>query len=188
MDVFINDVSAFLPNEPVDNENIENVLGKINNISSRTKNIILRNNKIKTRYYAIDPSNGKLTHTNVQMAAEAVKKLKPSKEFSIDDIELLCSGSSSPDTFLPGIGVMLHGELGNKPCEVVSNSGVCLSAVSAMKYGYMSVATGNTSNAVATGSELASGSLRANFFNHSSEDKADLEDNPEVAFNADFLR
>ena len=35
MTVYINDVSAFLPNEPVDNNQIEGVLGKIDNIPSR---------------------------------------------------------------------------------------------------------------------------------------------------------
>ena len=34
MDVFINDIAAFLPNDPVDNDDIEDVLGRINNIPS----------------------------------------------------------------------------------------------------------------------------------------------------------
>jgi hypothetical protein len=32
MDVYINDLAIFLPNDPINNEEIENVLGKINNI------------------------------------------------------------------------------------------------------------------------------------------------------------
>ena len=56
--VYINDVSAFLPNEPVDNEHIQDVIGKIHNLPSRMKNRILDNNKIDKRYYAIDPATG----------------------------------------------------------------------------------------------------------------------------------
>ena len=45
MDVYINDLAIFLPNDPINNEEIENVLGKINNIRSRVKRIVLKNNK-----------------------------------------------------------------------------------------------------------------------------------------------
>ena len=189
MDVFINDVSFFLPNEPVSNENIEDVLGVINGVPSRTKNVILRSNKIKTRYYAIDPETKKQTHTNAQLTCEAIKNLKPYTGYTPNDIELISCGSASPDTTLPGLGVMAHGELGTGPCEVVTASGVCLSGVSALKYAYMSVATGNTQNAVATGSELASTTLRADFFHHTRNGEiGNPETNPEVIFNADFLR
>ena len=52
--VYITRLAKFLPNEPVANEEIEDVLGKINGKASRAKSIILRSNQIKTRYYAID--------------------------------------------------------------------------------------------------------------------------------------
>jgi hypothetical protein len=35
MDVFINDVSAILPNSPVTNDTIEDVLGKVRGVSSK---------------------------------------------------------------------------------------------------------------------------------------------------------
>jgi len=59
MDVYINDMAVFLPNAPVDNDHIEQVLGKIGDIPSKTKEKILANNGIQTRYYAIDPATGK---------------------------------------------------------------------------------------------------------------------------------
>ncbi|MBL4653344.1 MAG: beta-ketoacyl-ACP synthase III [Flavobacteriales bacterium] len=188
MDVFINDISVFLPNEPIDNDAMENVLGKVNEIASRTKKIILRNNKINTRYYAIDPISGDLTHTNVEITAKAIRGLSPSTDFNINDIQLLCSGSSSPDSVLPGLGVMVHGELGISECEVISTAGICLSGICALKYAQMSIISGNTTNAVATGSELASSFLRSKFFDHSVNGNIDLESNPELAFSSDFLR
>jgi 3-oxoacyl-[acyl-carrier-protein] synthase-3 len=188
MSVYINDVSAFLPNDPVDNEEIEEVLGKINNISSRTKRIILRNNKINFRHYAIDKTTKALTHTNAKLAAEAIKRLKPTSDFELDQAELLCCGTSSPDLLLPGHGVMVHGELNNPPCEVVSTAGICTSGITALKYAYMSVASGTSSNAIAAGSELASGSFRSSFFDHNISDDKSFEDNPELAFDIDFLR
>ncbi len=73
-EVYINSVSAFFPNEPVDNDNIENVLGMIDGKASLVKKIVLRSNKIKTRYYAIDPKTNKTTHSNAKLAAQAIEK------------------------------------------------------------------------------------------------------------------
>ena len=112
MDVFINDIAAFLPNDPVTNEQIEDVLGKINDIPSRTKRVMLRNNKIETRHYAIDRATGRLTHTNAQLTAESVKRLKPYENFVFDDIECLCCGTTTPDLLFPGHALMVLGELG----------------------------------------------------------------------------
>ena len=60
--VYITNLSSFLPNEPVENDAMEDVLGYIGGHSSRIKRIILSQNQIKQRYYAI--KNGNYTHTN----------------------------------------------------------------------------------------------------------------------------
>lgn len=51
--VYITNLSSFLPNEPVENDAMEDVLGYIGGHSSRIKRIILSQNQIKQRYYAI---------------------------------------------------------------------------------------------------------------------------------------
>jgi len=189
MNAYITDIAAFLPNEPVDNQNIEKVLGMIHHTPSRTRAIILRNNKIRERYYAIEPDTKRITHTNAQLAAEAVRRLRPFEGFTPDRIECLCCGTSSPDQLMPGHGLMVHGELASAPCEVASMSGICLSGISALKYAALNVAAGITGNAVATGSELASTFMRAELFNAVSPDKsAELESCPSLSFDADFLR
>jgi 3-oxoacyl-[acyl-carrier-protein] synthase-3 len=70
---YITGTSAFLPNAPVDNEAIENVLGMIAGKPSRARRIVLRNNGIRERYYALDPATGQTTHTNAQLTAEAIR-------------------------------------------------------------------------------------------------------------------
>jgi 3-oxoacyl-[acyl-carrier-protein] synthase-3 len=187
MTVYINDVSAFLPNEPVDNDQIENVIGRIHNLPSRMKKRILDNNKIEKRYYAIDPATGKLTHTNAQLTAEAVRKLMPYEGFTINDIRCLCCGTSMADVIVPGHGLMVQGELGIPPCEVISTVGVCLCGIAAFKYAYMNVAMGFSDNAVATGSELASSLIRAKFFEHLQSD-LEVKRNPVLPFDSEFLR
>ena len=188
MNIYINDLASFLPGNPVDNDHIEEVLGKVGDIPSRTKRRILANNKIAQRYYAIDPENGTATHTNAQLTAEAVRRLKPFPGFSSDRIECLCSGTSSPDLLMPGHGLMVAGELRLPPCDVVSTSGICISGVTALKYACMNVASGTVNNAVATGSELASSYLNGDFFTTAVDPEIDLKKKPILAFDADFLR
>ncbi|EKD27124.1 MAG: hypothetical protein ACD_79C00864G0004 [uncultured bacterium] len=189
MDVFINDLSVFMPNEPVDNENIENVLGKVSHISSRVKNIILKNNQIKSRYYAINPETGIITHSNAQMAFLAIQKLKPYSDFKLHDIELLAAGTTTADLIAPGYALMILGLLKISPCEAVTTSGICVSGMTALKYAYMNVALGFKSNAVSVASELSSSFLRSKFYSQNSNyDEINLEKNPVLAFEAEFLR
>lgn len=190
MDVYINDAAAFLPNEPINNDEIEGVLGKLGNASSKIRRIVLRNNKIKTRYYAIAPETGLLTHTNASLTAEAIRKLSPYHGFSVKDIHCLSCGTSTPDILFPGHALMVCGELGLPECDAVSTSGICIAGMTALKYACMNVAMGISENAVATGSELASSFTRQKFMIPFYEDtySTSLEEEPLRAFDADFLR
>jgi 3-oxoacyl-[acyl-carrier-protein] synthase III len=189
MDVFITDFGAFLPNAPVSNEQMEKILGMVNQLPSRTRRIILRNNKITSRHYAIDPATGRTTHSNAQLAAEAIRRLRPYDGFTPADIECLAGGTSSPDQTMPGHASMIHGELASAPCEVVSTAGVCVAGMTALKYAWMNVAGGLVGNAVATGSELSATYMRAALCGGlPGRDDVNLEEKPILAFEADFLR
>lgn len=186
--VFINKVAKFMPNNPVTNDEIENRLGLIGDKASRVKSIILRQNKIKTRYYAIDES-GSFTHTNAQLTANAIQGLFESGEYSLQDVQLLCCGTTSTDQMLPSHASMVHGELGNAPVmEIMSTNGGCFTSSAAMKYGYMSVLSGSVTHAICTGSELLSPMLAAKNFKAEYEKLEELEENPIIAFEKDFLR
>lgn len=186
-DVYINRIAKFLPNEPIENGDMEDYLGKIDGRPSKAKSIILRNNKIKTRYYAIDKNTGKSTHTNYQLAAKAIEGLCD-ENFTKNDIELMACGCVAPDQLLPSHAAMVHGELNCNPTEIVSISTACCAGIQAFKYAFMSVKSGNSINAVAVGSEKVSGWLKADKFDAEAEDLKHLEENPIIAFEKDFLR
>lgn len=193
MNAFITAVSAFLPGQPVSNDDLEGYLGKVDRIAARTRQIILAGNGIESRHYAIDPETGATTHSNALLAAEAVRRLVPTdSELSGNFIECLCCGTSSPDQLMPGHASMVHGELGGGPCEVISTAGICLSGITALKYGAMSVAQGLSNNAVATGSELASTFMRTSFFQAmqqgATEQPEKKNHHPAFSFEAEFLR
>lgn len=185
---FVTNVAAFLPGPPIPNNEMEDVLGMVGGKPSRARSIILRSNGIKKRHYVFNHATGKATHSNAQLTAEAVRKLAHDG-FATDAIECLSCGTSTPDLIVPNHGVMVHGELGNPACEVVATTGICLSGFTAFKYAYMSVLAGQTANAVATGSEAASTALHARYVAPEVESRVDqMEKQPEVAFEKDFLR
>ena len=187
IDVFITKASRFLPNDPVENDDMEVFLGMVDGKPSKARRVILRRNGIKQRYYALD-KDGNVTHTNVQMAANAVLGLLDD-QLTIDDIDLLSCGTGSPEQLIPSHGVMVHGELGGKKhMEVVSFAGSCCSGADALKYAYMAVKLGLSKNAVAVASERSSAWMRASYFQKESEQLAQLEDHPMLAFQKDFLR
>lgn len=47
-EVFITETASFFPNNPIDNNSIENYLGLISGQHSRVKNLVLRQNGITT--------------------------------------------------------------------------------------------------------------------------------------------
>ena len=187
MNVYITNLASFLPGDPVANDDIERYLGPVDRISNRTKSKILTSNGIQSHYYAIDKKSGAPTHTNAQLTADAIRKLElPSAAES----PCLACGTSSPDQLMPGHASMVHGELGEFPCEVVSTAGICLSGIMAMKYGAMAVALGSASFALTTGSELASSYMRTDFFNQVCSQQASQEESshPAFSFEEQFLR
>jgi 3-oxoacyl-[acyl-carrier-protein] synthase-3 len=186
--VYINAVEALLPNDPVENSQIEDVLGKIQGQPSRSKAMILRNNGIKRRYYAVDPLTGRATHSNCQLTVGAIRKLCERAQLPANEIECLACGTASPDQMIPNHAVMVHAAIGSHPCEVVSTTGVCCCGMTAFKYAYMSVATGQTRNAVATASEVISRTLRPSWITGSKQKASDLEADPIIGFDAEFLR
>lgn len=184
--VYITRLSKFLPNAPISNDEMEDYLGMVNNKRSKARAIVLRNNGIKTRYYAMD-KDGNITHTNYQLAAEAVKGLFDDK-IPVEKLEVLTTGTTSPDVLLPSFAAMVHGELGIHNVELVSTSGACVSSIQGLKYAYMAIASGQADTAASVGSERLSPWMHASRFEPEAENLSKLTDNPIIAFEKDFLR
>ena len=168
------------------NDDMEDYLGLLKGQKSRSKNIVLRNNGIKSRYYALD-KNGKSTHTNYELTSEAIKGLF-GDGFELNDIDLLSCGTTSPDQMLPSHASMVQGSLGCSSIEVISPAGSCNSGILALKYGYMSVLSGFSANVACTGSEKISTWIQSKNFSEEVEQLEQLGENPYLAFEKEFLR
>ena len=185
-EVYITKSGKYLPNDPISNEEMENYLGLINDTASKARRIILRNNKIVTRHYALD-KEGNITHNNAQLTLNAINSLFD-ESFTAQDMELLSCGTSTPDNFLPSHAAMVHGLLKNKSVELNSSTGVCCAGMNSLKFGYLSLKSGNTKNAVCTGSERVSTWTTADKYEQEVVNLKSLEDQPIIAFKKDFLR
>ena len=185
-EVYITRAAKYLPNEAVSNDEMEDYLGLINDTASKARRIILRNNKITSRYYAVDKT-GKSTHNNAEMTRNAIVQLFD-ENFTPQDLEVLSCGTSTPDVFLPSHAAMVHGLLKNKSVELNSSTGVCCAGMNSLKYGFLSIKSGNSKNAVCTGSEKVSSWLLAQKYNHEVTNLKNLEEQPIIAFKKDFLR
>ncbi|MDR2913296.1 MAG: beta-ketoacyl-ACP synthase III [Tannerella sp.] len=185
--VYINRFSAFFPNEPVGNDEMEQYIGLVNEKSLLAKRLVLGKNGIKSRYYALNKS-GEVTHTNVRMAANAVNGLMD-EQLTLDKIDLLACGTASPEQVMPSHGVMVHGELnGSRHTEVVSFAGSCCTGMQALKYAYFSTLTGDSENAVCVASERLSAWMMARYFEKESELINQLSQRPILVFEKEFLR
>lgn len=187
-EVYITNTSSFFPNEPVSNDEMEEYLGYINNSPSKSKGIVLRNNGIKRRFYALT-KEGKSTHTNAEMTSLAIRELVKDDPSKLKSLELLSCGTSSPDQMMPSHAVMVHGWLPEtNNIEVVSAAGVCCAGMHAFKYAYLATKTGDSKLSIATGSERFSGSLVSANFEDEAQQLKKLADDPYIGFEKEFLR
>ena len=187
-EVYITRTSHFLPNDPVSNDEMEEYLGCIGEQASKSRRVVLRNNGIKNRFYAIN-KDGIATHTNAEMVSLAIRNLFSTNSSELNEIDLLSCGTSTPDQMMPSHAVMVHGWLPETDnIEVVSPSGVCCSGMHAFKYAYMALKLGEAKKAVCSGSERLSRVLHSEQFEVEVKKMGELEANPYLAFEKDFLR
>jgi 3-oxoacyl-[acyl-carrier-protein] synthase-3 len=182
MTAYMTSLGKFLPGPPVDNESMEDFLGKIGGKASRARQRVLKQNGILTRHYAIDREQRSL-FSNAEMAALAVRDAIDRAGGDIADLDFLAAATSQGDFPLPGFASMVHGELKAPPCEVATLHGVCASGVMALKSALLQVQAGGKRHAVACASEFASRLLKSTRFD--SQQRVLDEGLP---FDAEFLR
>lgn len=178
-EVYINAIGTFLPNEAVTNDQMEDILGRVNGIDSRAKKRILDQNGIKSRFYALD-NDQQSTHSNAQMAALAAKEAIKRSSVLLEDIQLISTGTTQGDLPVPGFASMVHGELSNSACELANFQSVCASGMMAIKEGYCQIKAEEKENALCIGSEFASRLFKSSRF--------DAQGLNSLPFDTEFLR
>jgi 3-oxoacyl-[acyl-carrier-protein] synthase-3 len=181
--VYINSIGTFLPGKPVENSMIESHLGVAGGDKSRNRAFVLRQNKIKTRHYALDAAGAPYT-SNAKMAAQSILDAVEKSEISLNNIASLSTSTTIADQLLPGLASHVQAELGIGPIEIASMQSVCASFTMALKNAYLQIKAGEHDCAVATGSEFASRYLKASFYENSDY----FKEHGAIPMDADFLR
>ena len=180
MNAYLTGTGAFLPGPPIDNAQIEAVLGLVEGKPSRLKSRILKANGIQTRHYAIDSSH-RTTHSNVEMAVAAARQCLDESPVPVRSIGMLSCATTQGDMVVPGFGSMVQAGLGVPAVELLTAHGICSSSVMAVKAAANSLRLGEHSSALVVVSELASRLLKSTRY-EAAGGHATLD------FNAEFLR
>jgi 3-oxoacyl-[acyl-carrier-protein] synthase-3 len=160
-DAYITATGAFLPGDPVDNEQLTARFGADTRRSAALRRRTLAANGIKTRHYAVDDA-GMTLMLNEELAAEAARRALADRGLEPQQVSMLATGTTQGDLLVPGFASMVHGRLGGGPMELLSAAGVCASGMAALKAAVSAVRLGEHPVAVAVGSELVSRSFGNN--------------------------
>lgn len=180
MSVYITNTGHYLPGPPIDNDQIESVLGLVNGKASKLKNKILAANGIVSRHYAIN-SKHETTISNAEMAAHAGRQCLENSSLNLRKVSMLSCATSQGDYVLPGFGSMVQAELDIPEVEMHSAHGICSSSLMAMKAAWLNLLAGEHRNALVVASELSSRLFKASRYEAINTGKA-------IDFNAEFLR
>jgi 3-oxoacyl-[acyl-carrier-protein] synthase-3 len=175
---YITRTGSYLPGDPVDNESIDQYLGKVIG-ETRVRRMILKANGIRTRHYALDKKQN-ATHSLYELAAEAVKDCLSQDRNSLN-INYLSAGSTHTPLLAPGLSSLLHDQLSkdqvvNHPLEINSNSGICSSGAQALVNAVRAVKSGDAHAAICVGVEQSSVGLKSSAFHPTYDIRAILRD------------
>jgi DNA-binding NarL/FixJ family response regulator len=151
-EAYITGTGAFLPGDPVDNEQLSARFAADTPRAVKLLSRTLAANGIKTRHYAVDDS-GMTLMLNEELAAEAARRALADRGLGPHQVGMLATGTTQGDLLVPGFASMVHGRLGGGPMEVLSASGVCASGMAALKAAVSAVRLGEHQVAVAVGEQ-----------------------------------
>ena len=157
-EAYITGVGAYLPGDPVDNQQLADRFGDGTARGAALRERALAANGIRTRHYAVN-SEGLTVMLNEELAAHAARRALADRGLTVSAVRMLATGTTQGDVLVPGFASMVHGRLGGGPMELLSATGVCASGMAALKGAVSAVRLGEHPVAVAVGSELVSRSF-----------------------------
>ena len=131
-EAYITGVGAYLPGDPIDNEQLADRFGDGAPRGDALRQRALAANGIRTRHYAVD-SDGLTVMLNEELAVHAVERALADRGLPVTAVGMLATGTTQGDVLVPGFASMVHGRLGGGPMELLSAAGVCASGMAALK-------------------------------------------------------
>jgi 3-oxoacyl-[acyl-carrier-protein] synthase-3 len=163
---------SFLPNDPVPNDRIDDVLGHLTDAPPRVKNFVgtvgrrmLESGGVKLRHFAVDPETHILTHTTASLGEEAARRALEMAGKDPTDIELLLLSSPSYDTTTPPTSTLLQERLGIERCAEMEIHSNCAGVGKSMQIAHDALRLGHYRTALVVYPQLSSVYLRSCYLN-----------------------
>jgi 3-oxoacyl-[acyl-carrier-protein] synthase-3 len=140
---------AYLPGDPITNEQIERVAGPL-------PDDVLEGIQVKTRHWIADPHTGEQTELNSELATKACRQALERADLPAEEVQLLVVSTASPDYHLPPMATFVQEQLGLERCAAIEIRSGCAGAVEALDIAHMYLARGDFDRALVVGSEAIS--------------------------------
>ncbi|MBN1342390.1 MAG: hypothetical protein JXQ73_06905 [Phycisphaerae bacterium] len=177
--VTIAGTGSFLPNDPIPNDKIDDVLGPLDKAPTRVQsfikaggNAMLGDSGIDYRHFAVDPETHDLTHTFATLAEEAARHALDDAGMTPDEIELLLLSSPTYDYGTPPTSTILQERLGIESCAEMEIHSNCAGVGKSVQVAFDALRAGRYRTALVTYPQLSSVYLRSCFFNQAKVTKA----------------
>lgn len=163
---------SFLPNAPVTNDRIDDVLGHITGAPPRVQQFVqnvgrrmLDGSGIQTRHFAIDLETNALTHSIASLAEPAARAALQMAGKRPEDVNLLLISSSTFDRGTPPTSAVLQERLGIDTCAEMEIHSNCSGIGKSIQIAYDALRVGRYKTALVVYSQLSSAYLRSSYFN-----------------------
>lgn len=176
--VVVAGTGGFLPNEPVANEDIPQVLGPLTDAPPRiqgfVENVIprmLAAGGVEARHFSIDRETHHLTHTVTDLAEEAARRALDSAGVAAADVDLLMLSAPVFDYGTPPTTTILQERLGIKHCAEIEVHSNCSGVGKSVQIAYDALRLGRYKTALITYAQHSSVYLRSCYFNQAQINK-----------------
>jgi 3-oxoacyl-[acyl-carrier-protein] synthase-3 len=177
MECYLTSTGAFLPGNPVSNDQIHEYLGSLDGEADVARSVLAMNG-IEQRYYALDCQQ-RPTYDVYELASRAAKACLAEASPRVSP-SYLSVGTTYAPLSGPGVASIVHHRLRaagviDRPLEISSHGGICTSAAAALVAAIRAVKTGEHATALAIGAEHASEVLKSSAI-RPLDDRADHSD------------
>jgi 3-oxoacyl-[acyl-carrier-protein] synthase-3 len=176
--VSVSGTGSFLPNDPVPTEQIDRILGPLDDAPQavrkfveRAAGAIIQRMGIEHRYFAIDPDTGQPTHSACSLAEEAARRALDASGHGPRDVDLLLVSTPLPDQMTPPTSAILQERLGIGDCAEMEIHSNCSGVAKCVQIAFDALRLGRYRTALVAYSQLSSVYLRRQYFNQAKVSK-----------------
>ncbi|MBN2448130.1 MAG: hypothetical protein JXO22_15480 [Phycisphaerae bacterium] len=169
---------SFLPNDPVPNDRIDDILGPLDQAPPRVQTFVenvgtrMRDaSGIEFRHFAVAPETRRLTHDNASMAAEAARRALETAGRRPSDVDLLIISSPTPDATTPPTSALLQERLGIERCAEMEIHSNCSGVGKGVQVAFDALRVGRYKTALVTYVQISSAYLRSSYFSQARMNK-----------------